>query len=231
MNGIMRFLLCFSLICPCVVSAFPASKAPLGAAAQSTVVLDATRKADPIQLEKSLNAGANPDIRTKNGVTPLMIASYNGYLSIARLLLRFGANPSLATVANVDFNFGKLLTNKNSKTTALMMAAYIGKLEMVLALIKGGADVNMQDSDGQTALIYAILGDAHWPHKPLDPVRKKIILALLDAGADATLADTNGLDAAYYYSQVAGLVPGFGGSYDLDESVTAKDPIYKKMII
>lgn len=231
MNGIMRFLLCFSLIPTCLISAFPADKAPLGAAAQGTVVLDATRKADVLQLEKSLNGGANPDIRTKNGVTPLMIASYNGYVSIARILLRFGANPSLATIANGDFNFGKLLSNKNHKTTALMMAAYTGKLEMVIALIKGGSDVNMQDSDGQTALMYAILGDTNWPHKPLDPVRKKIILALLDAGADASLADGNGLDATYYYSCVAGLIPGFDGSYDLDDSVAAKDSIYRKMAI
>ena len=82
-----------------------------------------------------LSSGSNPDIRTKNGVTPLMIASYNGYLAIARLLLQFGANPSLETLNNNDFSFGKFLSNKNSKATALMLAAYAGKLEIVLALL------------------------------------------------------------------------------------------------
>lgn len=229
MVSISRVLLIFPFIFPALITALPAGKAPLGAAAQSTVVLDATRKADPIALEKSLHSGSNPDIRTKNGVTPLMIASYNGYLAIARVLLRFGANPNLGTLNNTDFYLGKLLSHKNSKSTSLMFAAYAGKLEMVLALIKGGADVNMQDSDGQTALMYAILGDQNWPHKPLDLIRKKIVLALLDAGADAHIADNNGLDAAYYYFQVAGLVPGFGSGFDQDEILAAKDPIYKKM--
>lgn len=230
MNGNMRILLSFLFLPYSLLVGLPVGKAPLGTAAQSTIVLDATRKADSIQLEKTLSSGSNPDIKTKNGVTPLMIATYNGYITIARILLKFGANPNLFTSLNIDFSLGKLLSNKNSKSTALMLAAYTGKLEMVLALIKGGADVNMQDSDGQTALMYAILGDQSWPHKPLDPVRKKIILALLEAGADATLEDTNGLDAAYYYAQVAGLVPGFHGSYDIDDAVRAKDPIYKKML-
>lgn len=231
MTGNMRILFSFLLLPYSLLSGLPAGKAPLGTAAQSTIVLDATRKADPIQLEKTLTSGANPDIKTKNGVTPLMIASYNGYMSITHMLLKFGANANLFTSLNTDFHLGKLLSNKNSKTTALMLAAYTGKLEMVLALIKGKADVNMQDSDGQTALIYAILGDGHWPHMPLDPIRKKIIIALLEAGADTSLEDANGLDAAYYYAQVAGLVPGFNGSYDTDDSVRAKDPLYKKMII
>lgn len=231
MTGNMRTLFSFLIFPYSFLVPFPAGKAPLGIAAQSTIVLDAVRKADTIQLEKMLNSGANPDIKTKNGITPLIVASYNGYISIARILLKFGANPNLFTNLNTDFHLGKLLSNKNSKTTALMLAAYTGKLEMVITLIKGGADVNMQDSDGQTALIYTILGDAHWPHKPLDPIRKKIIHALLDAGADASIADDNGLDTAYYYSQVAGLVPGFHDSFDVDDTVRAKDPLYKKMII
>lgn len=230
MNTILRICISFSFLFPTISNAFPAHKASLGAAAQSTLVLDATRKANQLQLEKALTAGANPNIQTKNGVTPLMLASYNGYLNIARVLLHFGANPNLITNLNSDFNLGKLLSNKNSKTTALMLAAYTGKLEMVVALIKGGADVNAQDSDGQTALIYAILGDQSWPHKPLDPVRKKIILALLEAGADAYLADNNGLDAAYYYSQVAGLILGFDGSYEADDVARSHDPLYKKMV-
>ena len=87
--------------------------------------------------------------------------------------------------------------------------------------------MNAQDSDGQTALIYAILGDSNWPN--IDPIRKKIICELLEAGADASLVDDNGLNAIYYYAQVAGMVPGFGGSFDTDKSKAANDPIYKKM--
>lgn len=210
------------------VSAMPLS---LGKAAHSTLILDATRKNDFGPVKKTLAAGANPDIANANGVTALMLASYHGYTAIAHLLLSHGANPHLATKSNKEFNLGKLLSNKNSKATALMLAAVTGKLDIVMGLIKAGADVNAQDSDGQTALMYAILGDSHWPLKPLDLNRKKIVLALLDAGADAHLADKNGLDASYYYAQVAGLVPGFDGSYETDEIVLKKDPLYRKMLL
>lgn len=203
----------------------------LSKAAHNTIILEATRKGEYIPVKKTLSAGGNPDIANAQGVTALMLASYHGYTTIAHLLLAHGATPNLSTKSNAEFNFGKLLSHKNSKTTALMLAAFAGKLDIVIALIKAGADVNMQDSDGQTALIYAILGDCYWPLKPLDMNRKKIIYALLEAGADARLADRNGLDAAYYYFQVAGLVPGFDGNYEIDEAVRAKDPLYKKMLI
>ena len=172
---------------------------------------------------------ANPDARDENGVTPLMFASYNGFKAIAQILLKHQANANLVTLSNKNFDFGKLLSHKNSKATALMLAAFAGKCDIVYALIKAGAALNAQDSDGQTALMYAILGDQNWPHKPLSPQRKKIIALLLEYGADSTIADHNGLDAAYYYSVVAGLVPGFGGRYDRDPELADEDPLYRKM--
>lgn len=205
------------------------NKAPLAKAAHNSVLLDAARK-DMIERTRSMLAGgSNPDSMNSNGVTPLMLAAYNGHIAIAKLLLTHKAQVNLTTQANIDFNFGKLLSNKNNKTTALMLAAFSGKLEIVIALLRSGADVNAQDSDGQTALIYAILGDANWPHSPLNSTRKKIVQALLDHGADASITDKNGLDAAYYYSCVAGLVPGFGGKYDNDPAIAEEDPIYSRM--
>jgi len=201
----------------------------LAKGAQNSVLLDAARK-DALERARSmLSGGSNPNSMNINGVTPLMLASYNGYIAMAKLLLTHKAQVNLVTQANTDFNFGKLLSNKNSKTTALMLAAFSGKLEIVIALLRSGANVNAQDSDGQTALIYAILGDTLWPQRPLDLTRKKIVQALLDYGANPNISDKNGLDAAYYYSCVAGLVPGFGGKYDNDPSVANEDPIYSRM--
>ena len=112
-----------------------------------------------------------------------------------------------------------------------MLAAYAGKLEIVYALLKSGAQVNAHDSDGQTALIYAILGDQNWPHNPLSATRKKVIELLLQFGADARIMDANGLDAAYYYSCVAGLVPSFDGRYEKDSDLAAHDDLYQLMMV
>lgn len=228
MKNLVQIITLLSLAAHPCYSSIPL-RAPLAKAAHNSVLLDATKK-DALERARSmLLSGSDPDIMNGNGVTPLMLASYNGYITMVKLLLTHKANVNLATKTNTDFSFGKLLSNKNSKTTALMLAAFSGKLEIVIALLHSGADVNAQDSDGQTALIYAILGDINWPHSPLNSTRKKIIQALLDYGANPNIRDDNGLDAAYYYSCVAGLIPGFGGKYDNDPSVADEDPIYSRM--
>ncbi len=200
------------------------NKAPLAKAASDCLgnksVLEAAQTGQLANL-KRLISSANIDCGNHNGITPLMFATYYGHTPVVQFLLSKKANTNLASSANHDLNFGKLLSNRNSKTTALMLAAFAGKLEIVLALLKAGALVNAQDSDGQTALIYAILADKNWPNQPLSENRKKIIALLLEYGADPHLTDRNGLDAVYYYSHVAGLVPSFGDHYEKDENLAA----------
>lgn len=178
---------------------------------------------------KKLVSSSTLDYPNQNGVTPLMFAAYYGHTPLVQFLLSKKANASVASSNNSDFSFGKLLSNRNSKTTALMLAAFTGKLEIVLALLKAGAQVNAQDSDGQSALIYAILADKNWPNQPLSENCKKIIALLLEFGADATMADNNGLDARYYYSQVAGLIPSFGDRFEKDADLAEQDEILVRM--
>ena len=128
---------------------------------------------DLATVKKALLALKNPDICNANGVTTLMLASYLGQLAIAQLVLAQKANPNLVTASNKDFNLGRLLSHKNKGATALMLAAFAGKFDIVCALLKAGAHVNIQDSDGQTALVYVILGDSQWPHASLAPLREK----------------------------------------------------------
>jgi len=96
-------------------------------------------------------------------------------------------------------------------------------------LLKSGAQVNAQDSNGQTALLYCIMGDPQWPHRPLADMRKRIVELLLEFGADAHIVDTTGLDAVYYYSCVAGLVPSFGDSYEKDQDLADRDELLLRM--
>lgn len=203
----------------------PAKAAIKTNATNYIILLEATKKNAIDRVQKALFAGINPNICNANGVTSLMIASYKGHYAMAKLLLAHKANADLVTFSNAGFNLGKWLSHKNKGATALMLASYAGNPDIVEALIMTGVQVNTQDSDGQTALIYAILGDSGWPHKPLSEQRKKIIELLLSAGANPHLCDHNDLDAVYYYSCVAGLIPGFSDRYEKDPNAAAKDTL------
>lgn len=207
-------------------------KAPLAKAAAHSITAKSFLEACQKGLFEKAQKLANPAIinaANDHGITPLIFACYQGHSALARFLLARKADPNARTSCNASFAFGKLLSNRNNKTTPLMMAAFAGKLEIVLNLLKSGAQVNAQDSYGQTALVYAILADKNWPHKPLDENRKKIVALLLEYGADTDITDNNGLDARYYYSQVAGLVPGFGDRYEQDAQIAQQDPLLRKM--
>ncbi|KAK3720200.1 hypothetical protein QZH41_015776 [Actinostola sp. cb2023] len=68
--------------------------------------------------------------------------------------------------------------------TALMEAIRRGENEIALALINGGADVNMADKEGETALMEVIRRGEN-----------EIALALINGGADANMADKEGKTA------------------------------------
>jgi len=65
-----------------------------------------------------------------------------------------------------------------AERTALMYSALNSFISVVNTLIKAGANVNLQDKEGDTALMFAQTG--------------KIIDALLDAGADVNIQDNDG---------------------------------------
>jgi ankyrin repeat protein len=88
-----------------------------------------------------LQRGANPNVRDRNGVTPLMVATN----------LRFadGAETLLSRKAKVD-------ETNNSGETALIRAVQLRDLAMVRLLLKNGADPDKQDTiAGQSARDYA----------------------------------------------------------------------------
>ncbi len=191
--------------------------------------IEAARTNNTQTIQQLLGLGAEPNTRNANGATALMFASFHGSLPIVQFLLGKRANTNLSTTSNADFNLGRLISPRVNGTTALMLACYAGRADIVFSLLKAGALVNAQDSDGQTALIYTILGHKDWPHSPLTDARKKIILLLLEYGANPSLTDKNGLDAGYYYSCVAGLVPGFNGSFEKDQAAAENDPVFSRL--
>jgi len=164
---------------------------------------------DPLPLiKKLLDAGANPNTivnntprgRMREGTprivfaTPLMRAAFSGDLELVKLLLSYGADPSIVSKDN---------------ETVLMAAAGTGfipgynkgrsaaeRLEVVKLLIELGQDVNAADNYGITPLMVAAnIGDV------------PIIQYLIDKGADLSAHDLGKKNDGQFGSSIEPLMP------------------------
>ena len=128
----------------------PAGYIPTGMAAfvknpSDKTLAKAVREANIRMVRLSLNGGANPNVRTSTGGTPLHRAAARGLVDIARLLLEY----------ETDVNA------PNSKSiTPLHLAAGNGHVEMVELLIDYDANISPKNDDGQTPLAMALQGFA-----------------------------------------------------------------------
>jgi len=182
-----------------------------------------------------IEKGANLSYVDDNGVTPLTQASYLGHVPIVKALLdknadvnvanNEGINPLIAASSEGFEEVLDLLLVKspgadyvNSKdkdgTNALMAASVRGHKNIVDRLLKHGADVNAQNGDGHSALMFAFNGknqvetllNKYSVHYAKDENSTKIILdalqthvdvlaSLLKNGANADLKDKEGRSA------------------------------------
>lgn len=102
----------------------------------------------------------------ENGMTPLMLAAWNGNFDCTRFLL----------------NEGSVVDEKSGLgSTALMLAAERGHTETISLLVDKGADINIQNNAGSTAISFASL-NGH-----LDAVKR-----LVELGAKLNIPDQNG---------------------------------------
>ncbi len=92
--------------------------------------------------DNTLKLNLNLNIKNRDGLTPLYIASQNGYLEIVRELIQQGANVDLCGVENA---------------TPLIVASFSGHLEIVQELLQHQANVNCKTNSGYTALHEACL--------------------------------------------------------------------------
>ena len=98
----------------------------------------------PTQQKKAayltMDTGCYWATKDKVGRTSLMLASGEGYVEVARLLVEALADKDAAT---------------NHGLTALMLAAREGHVRVVRLLVEAGADKNLADQDRNTALMLA----------------------------------------------------------------------------
>jgi ankyrin repeat protein len=123
-------------------------------------------------VQQLLAEGADPNAITACGKSPLMMAAMYGHKGVIAALLDAGADPNLS--GEEEFEEG---------TTALMYIASSffasNRADVIKFLVDRGANPNVQDDKGKTALMRAGTNT--------DAVR-----ALIEAGADVNLRDNAG---------------------------------------
>ena len=129
----------------------------------STPLLWAVHKSDVDIVRALLAAGAKPDIANNYGVTPLLEASRTGNADMLELLLKAGADPKRTHTEGettlmaasrsgsvpavrllLDHGVDVNATDAFQHETALMWASAEGHLDVVDALLKAGANSNLQ---------------------------------------------------------------------------------------
>src|SRR5215475_10463057 len=184
----------------------------------STPVLWAVHNSDLEIAKVLIAAGAKPDVANHYGVTPLMEASRTGNAVMIDLLIKAGADPKRTHTEGettlmaasragsvpavrllLDHGLDVNAADSFQHETALMWASAEGHLDVVEALLKAGANPNIQahinaitgrknadhPTGGFTALMWAARNGSE------DVVRR-----LVQGGADMNLKNGDGASAA-----------------------------------
>lgn len=147
-------------------------------------LISAVKAGDAAKVQRLLASGAEPESRNVQGLTALMVAASHGHVEVIDALIACGA------AVNTRARVGNPGTTPVEDVTALMAACGDSAANVVVLerLIENGAHLDLVDSAGRTALMYAVLMG-----------HDQLVKALVDAGADATIATSDGvtpLDAA-----------------------------------
>lgn len=158
-----------------------------------TALMAAARAGDAASVRLLVNAGSDPNAQEHSlGESALMWAAAEGHVDAIRALIDGGADPDLASkilnLAPMDWlQIGMVSTVLPVGGWAPMLyAARENRPNAALALIESGADPNIQDPDGLTALHIAIMNEHY-----------DLAVLLLESGADPNVSDRTGMSPLY----------------------------------
>jgi ankyrin repeat protein len=171
-----------------------------------TPLMAAARSGDAESIRLLIAAGADPNAaETSLGETALMWAAAEDHAGAVRALVEGGADPDRTSLdldlAPMDWvQVGMVSTVLPVGGWApLLFAARENAPAAALALVEQGADPDVQDPDGNTAVLLALAND-HYDFAAL----------LLEAGADPNVADRTGMNALYAAVDRVTAAPDFG---------------------
>ena len=183
-----------------------------------TLVMQAARTGSVDSVKRLAAAGSDVNAReTRTGTTALVWAAASTRAEAVRALVEAGADPNIQSkVTNYPHTQnGVLLSGVEEGVSyvgqtvlprggwsAVMYAAREGAADAARALAEAGANLNLADPEGTTALIVAII-NAHWDTAAV----------LIEAGADLNLADIKGMTPLYAAIDMHTLGDTFGRPY------------------
>ncbi|MGI9338090.1 MAG: ankyrin repeat domain-containing protein [Gammaproteobacteria bacterium] len=107
-----------------------------------------------------IKGGVNINAKEENNLTPLHLAIFGSNAEIARDFIEsggtFGQGHTEVALALIKERVDIDAKESEEGFTPLHFAASLGKTEIVLALIKAGANLHIRDDEGKTALQIAI---------------------------------------------------------------------------
>jgi len=172
------------------------------------------------KVRSLLEAGVDPNCRTKNGYTALMGAALEGHGAVVELLLQAGADPNIRYIDD---------------RTALFGAVHQGHVEVVEILLQKGANPNVKEkTQNQTPLFFAV-----------DQNHPGIIRLLINAGADLEAKEKVGQYTPLFFAVLrqnteatkvlleAGANPyalGNEGESVLDMAEDLRNPVISKLL-
>ena len=158
-----------------------------------TILMTAARSGNVETIKALVAHGADVNAAEKwQGQTALVYAAIENHADAVKLLVELGANVN-ARSKKLDFpdfvfkTAGMIYAVQPvGSWTPLMFASRDGAIDAVRALANNGADLNLVDPDGTTALTLAII-NGHFD----------TAVALLDKGANPNVADKSGMTSLY----------------------------------